>query len=48
MADKITAKELISQKNDFLVIDVRELDELDNGDKLKIQFTCLWDYVFEM
>jgi rhodanese-related sulfurtransferase len=31
MADKITAKELISQKNDFLVIDVRELDELDNG-----------------
>ena len=32
MADKITAKELISQKNDFLVIDVRELDELDNGD----------------
>ena len=32
MADKITAKELMSQKNDFLVIDVRELDELDNGD----------------
>ncbi len=31
MADKITAKELQSQKNDFAIIDVRESDELDGG-----------------
>ena len=31
MADKITTKELMSQKNDFLIIDVRELDELKSG-----------------
>ena len=31
MADKITTKELMSQKNDFLIIDVRELDELKGG-----------------
>ena len=31
MADKITAKELMSQKNDFIIIDVRESDELENG-----------------
>jgi rhodanese-related sulfurtransferase len=31
MADKITAKELMSQKNDFVIIDVRELDELKSG-----------------
>jgi rhodanese-related sulfurtransferase len=31
MADKITTKELMSQKNDFVIIDVRELDELKNG-----------------
>ena len=31
MADKITTKELMSQKNDFVIIDVRELDELENG-----------------
>jgi len=31
MADKITAKELMSQKNDFVIIDVRETDELDGG-----------------
>ena len=29
MADKITTKELMSQKNDFVIIDVRELDELE-------------------
>lgn len=28
MADKITAKELMRQKNDFIIIDVREIDEL--------------------
>ena len=47
MADKITAKELMSQKNDYVIIDVRELDEL-KVDRLKIQFTCLWDCVFEI
>jgi hypothetical protein len=26
MADKITTKELMSQKNDFVIIDVRELE----------------------
>ena len=31
MADKISAKELMSQKNDFMIIDVRELDELEGG-----------------
>ena len=31
MADKITAKELMSQKNDFVIIDVRESDELEGG-----------------
>ena len=31
MADKITAKELMSQKNNFIIIDVRELDELEGG-----------------
>jgi len=31
MADKITANELKSQKNDFVIIDVREDDELVNG-----------------
>jgi len=31
MADKITAKELMSQKNDFVIIDVREFDELEGG-----------------
>ena len=31
MADTITAKELMLQKNDFVIIDVRELDEIDGG-----------------
>ena len=31
MANKITTKELISQKDDFIIIDVRELDELKSG-----------------
>ena len=31
MADKITANELKSQKNNFVIIDVREADELENG-----------------
>ncbi len=31
MADTITAKELMSQKNDFVIIDVREYDEIDGG-----------------
>ena len=31
MVDKITTKELMSQKNDFVIIDVRELDELEGG-----------------
>ncbi len=31
MADKITAAELKSQKNDFVIIDVREIDELEGG-----------------
>ncbi|MCV0400726.1 MAG: rhodanese-like domain-containing protein [Nitrosopumilus sp.] len=31
MADKITADILKSQKNDFVIIDVRESDELDGG-----------------
>jgi len=31
MADKITTKELMSQKNDFVIIDVRESDELEGG-----------------
>ena len=31
MSDKITAKELMSQKNDFTIIDVREIDELQSG-----------------
>ncbi|MFQ5781541.1 MAG: rhodanese-like domain-containing protein [Nitrosopumilus sp.] len=31
MADKIPANELKSQKNDFVIIDVREADELEGG-----------------
>ncbi|MFQ5496528.1 MAG: rhodanese-like domain-containing protein [Nitrosopumilus sp.] len=31
MADKIIAKELKFQKNDFVIIDVRESDELNDG-----------------
>ena len=31
MANKITASELKSQKNDFVIIDVRESDELEGG-----------------
>jgi rhodanese-related sulfurtransferase len=31
MANKITTKELMTQKNDFVIIDVRELDELEGG-----------------
>jgi rhodanese-related sulfurtransferase len=31
MADKITAKDLLSQKNDYVIIDVREFDELEGG-----------------
>jgi rhodanese-related sulfurtransferase len=31
MADKITASDLKSQKNDFVIIDVRESDELEDG-----------------
>jgi len=31
MADKITANDLKSQKNDFVIIDVRESDELEGG-----------------
>ena len=31
MADKITANELMSQKNVFVIIDVRESDELEGG-----------------
>ncbi|MGH1567081.1 MAG: rhodanese-like domain-containing protein [Nitrosopumilus sp.] len=31
MADKITADDLKSQKNDFVIIDVREADELEDG-----------------
>ena len=31
MANKITSKELMAQKNDFVIIDVREIDELEGG-----------------
>jgi len=31
MADKITTNDLKLQKNDFVIIDVRESDELDGG-----------------
>jgi len=31
MAHKITASDLKSQKNDFVIIDVRESDELEGG-----------------
>jgi len=31
MADKITVDELKSQKNEFVIIDVRETDELEGG-----------------
>ena len=31
MADKITANDLKSQKNDYVIIDVRETDELEGG-----------------
>jgi rhodanese-related sulfurtransferase len=47
MADKITVRELMSQKNDFVIIDVRESDELEGGQS-KTLFTCLWDYLLEM
>ena len=36
MADKITASVLKAQKNDFVIIDVREADELNNG---KIEYS---------
>jgi len=31
MADKISANDLKSQKDDFVIIDVREADELEGG-----------------
>ncbi len=31
MADKISTSDLKSQKNDFVIIDVRETDELEGG-----------------
>ena len=31
MAEKITANDLKSQKNDFVIVDVRESDELEGG-----------------
>jgi len=31
MADRITANDLKSQQSDFVIIDVREADELDGG-----------------
>jgi rhodanese-related sulfurtransferase len=31
MANKITSSDLKSQKNDFVIIDVRESDELEGG-----------------
>ena len=31
MANKITSKELMAQKKDFVIIDVREIDELESG-----------------
>jgi rhodanese-related sulfurtransferase len=31
MADKISANELRSKKEDFVIIDVRESDEIDSG-----------------
>ncbi|KAF6246964.1 sulfurtransferase [Nitrosopumilus sp. b3] len=31
MAEKITANELKSKKDDFVIVDVRELDELASG-----------------
>ena len=31
MAEKITANDLKSQKNDYVIIDVREIDELEGG-----------------
>jgi rhodanese-related sulfurtransferase len=31
MADKITAEELRSQQTDFVIVDVRESDELESG-----------------
>ncbi len=31
MAEKISTNDLKSQKNDFVIIDVRETDELDGG-----------------
>jgi len=40
MADKITSKELMTQKNDFVIIDVRELDELKAG-IIEDSITCL-------
>ena len=31
MVDKITSEELMSQKDDFVIIDIRESDELSSG-----------------
>ena len=31
MAEKITAESLKAQKNDFIIIDVREADEIESG-----------------
>lgn len=35
MADKITAKDLAVRKNDFVVIDVREADEVETDGKIE-------------
>jgi rhodanese-related sulfurtransferase len=34
MADKITARELTERKDGFVLIDVREVDELEEGGKI--------------
>jgi len=34
MADKITARELAERKDGFVLIDVREVDELEEGGKI--------------
>ena len=47
MSDKITAKELMSQKNDFVIIDVRESDELTGG-IIEDSVHMPWGYVLEM
>ena len=31
MADKITAQDLKTRKDEFVIIDVREADEIDSG-----------------